>query len=75
MGAVIDSEIHNEYWGSDHCPVSLTLDVTKIDLEQFAEFQRNCSQDDDDKDELDMEDPLNEERKSDLEDDESAGEY
>ena len=37
--AVKDSEIHNEYWGSDHCPISMTLDSTKIDLKQFVEEQ------------------------------------
>jgi exodeoxyribonuclease III len=35
MPAVKESEIHNDYWGSDHCPVSITLDTTKIDLEEF----------------------------------------
>ena len=34
---VVDSEIHNEYWGSDHCPISVTLDTTKIDLKSFNE--------------------------------------
>jgi hypothetical protein len=24
---VIDSEINDEYWGSDHCPLSLVLKV------------------------------------------------
>ena len=37
MHSVTDSEIHNEYWGSDHCPVSCTVDTTKIDLEKFQE--------------------------------------
>jgi hypothetical protein len=71
MHAVVDAEIHNEFWGSDHCPVSLTIDCSKINLEEFREYQRLGAQDnaDADKDELDMEDPLNEERKSDLEDD------
>lgn len=73
MNAVVDAEIHNEFWGSDHCPVSLTVDVTKINLEEFREYQRMGSQEGDelnhDKDELDMEDPLNWEKKSDLEDD------
>lgn len=72
MHAVVDAEIHNEFWGSDHCPVSMTIDVSKINLEEFREYQRLGSQEegnDHDKDELDMEDPLNEERKSDLEDD------
>ncbi len=31
MNAVLDSEINNEYHGSDHCPLSLTLDLTKVD--------------------------------------------
>jgi hypothetical protein len=72
MNAVVDAEIHNEFWGSDHCPVSLTIDVSKIDLEEFREYQRMGEQEADadaEKDELDMDDPLNEERKSDLEDD------
>ena len=37
MHCIIDSEIHNEYWGSDHCPISFTFDTTKIDLAQFVE--------------------------------------
>ena len=37
MHSIVDSEIHNEYWGSDHCPVSVTIDSTKIDLEKFVE--------------------------------------
>ena len=32
---VIESEIHNNYWGSDHCPISVTIDATKIDLKAF----------------------------------------
>ena len=32
---VQDSEIHNDYWGSDHCPVSLTFDSNGIELEEF----------------------------------------
>jgi exodeoxyribonuclease-3 len=36
----VDSEIHNEFWGSDHCPVSLTVDVTKIDLDDFKESMK-----------------------------------
>ena len=70
--AVVDADIHNEFWGSDHCPVSLTIDTTKIDLEEFREYQRlgvQKAEGDQDKDELDMDDPLNEERKSDLDDD------
>lgn len=37
MHACTDSDIHNEYWGSDHCPVSATFDINKIDLEDFKE--------------------------------------
>ena len=73
--SLIDSEIHNEYWGSDHCPVSVTIDCNKIDLEKFKEYQRMGLSQEDDRDELDMEDPLNEERKSDLEDDQNADDY
>ena len=66
MASVVDSEIHNEYWGSDHCPVSVTLDVDKIDLEKFVECinvaQNEDSEGDDDdeerKSDLDMEDNL-----------------
>lgn len=74
---LVDADIHNEYWGSDHCPVSMTLDETKIDLEEFREMQKlSTSQgDDDDKSDLDMDDPLNEERKSDLEDDNLTEQY
>jgi hypothetical protein len=32
MKAVIDSEIHKEYDGSDHCPLSLTIDLSQITL-------------------------------------------
>ena len=44
--AVINSEINDEYWGSDHCPLSLTLDIDRIllgaampvpDLQKVAE--------------------------------------
>ena len=38
MPQVREAEIHNDYWGSDHCPVSLTLDTDGIDLEEFREF-------------------------------------
>ncbi len=74
---LIDADIHNEYWGSDHCPVSMTLNETMIDLEEFREMQKlTASQgDDDDKSDLDMDDPLNEERKSDLEDDQQTEQY
>jgi len=40
---LVDAEIHNEYWGSDHCPVSLTIDETKIDLEEFGEFLKTSN--------------------------------
>jgi exodeoxyribonuclease-3 len=32
-----EAEIHCEYWGSDHCPVSCTIDVSNIDLKAFKE--------------------------------------
>ena len=38
MHAVVDADIHNEFWGSDHCPISLTIDTSKIDLEEFREY-------------------------------------
>ena len=34
---IVDSEIHNEFWGSDHCPVSATIDSNAIDLDKFRE--------------------------------------
>lgn len=34
----VDAEIHNDYWGSDHCPVSLTIDATKINLDEFRQM-------------------------------------
>ena len=34
-GNLKEADIHGEYWGSDHCPISLTIDVSKIDLESF----------------------------------------
>ena len=37
MSCIVDSEIHCDYWGSDHCPISVTLDTTKIDLERFVD--------------------------------------
>jgi hypothetical protein len=72
VNAIVDAEIHNEYWGSDHCPVSLTIDVTKINLEEFREYQRMAESEAEthERDELDMDDPLNDGKKSDLEDDE-----
>lgn len=36
---LIESEVHNEYWGSDHCPVSATFDFTKVDLNGFQKEQ------------------------------------
>ncbi len=75
LSAVVDADIHNEYWGSDHCPVSLTIDVTKIDLEEFrqemalADQENRLHERENGKDGLDMDDPLNDGRKSDLEDD------
>lgn len=38
MPQVKDSEIHNDYWGSDHCPISLTVDINSIDVEEFREY-------------------------------------
>lgn len=32
---VKECEIHNDYWGSDHCPVSVTIDANNIDLETY----------------------------------------
>ena len=63
---MVDSEIHNEYWGSDHCPVSATIDSTKIDLQKFMESINMADEedsqvgDDDEerKSDLDMEDNL-----------------
>lgn len=75
MNAVVDAEIHNDFWGSDHCPVSLTIDVTKIDLKEFRESLRLAELEEQERvgesnpDALDMDDPLNIERKSDLEED------
>ena len=67
MPCIVDSEIHNEYWGSDHCPVSVTIDTTKIDLQKFVESQSIADQapsegsdDEERKSDLDMEDNLNE---------------
>jgi hypothetical protein len=77
VNAIVDAEIHNEYWGSDHCPVSLTIDVTKINLEEFREYQRMAESEVEtqERDELDMDDPLNDGKKSDLEDDEEYQHY
>lgn len=30
MPAVTNSEINNEHWGSDHCPLSMTVDLDKV---------------------------------------------
>jgi len=69
--ALVEAEIHNDYWGSDHCPVSVTLDLEKVDMEEFnIECNAQVGDDEEKKSELDMEDPLNEECKSDLADDE-----
>ena len=27
FGIVVDSTIHNEYYGSDHCPIQLKIDL------------------------------------------------
>jgi exodeoxyribonuclease III len=32
---IIESEIHNEFWGSDHCPISAKIDFSDIDLPGF----------------------------------------
>jgi len=32
---VKDSEIHNDFWGSDHCPISVTIDMKNYDLDEF----------------------------------------
>ena len=64
MHSVFDSEIHNEYWGSDHCPISMTVDCSKINLEKFVQSTRGSAEDygeeEDDgrKSDLDMEDNL-----------------
>jgi len=38
MPQVKDSEIHNDYWGSDHCPISLTMDINSINVDEFREY-------------------------------------
>ena len=35
---LLDSEIHNEQWGSDHCPVSATFDCENIDIPKFQQL-------------------------------------
>ena len=41
MPFVVDSSIHNEYHGSDHCPIQLKMDLTgksfKGDITKFIE--------------------------------------
>ncbi len=34
--SIKEAEIHPDYWGSDHCPISLVIDVSSIDLEAFS---------------------------------------
>ena len=34
MEAVVDSTIHAEYWGSDHCPTLLKVDTDKTGKEE-----------------------------------------
>ena len=36
-GSVVDSEIHTDIWGSDHWPISLTVDLSLIDIEEFKQ--------------------------------------
>lgn len=38
LPCIKESEIHNDYWGSDHCPISLTFDSEMIDLGEFQEY-------------------------------------
>ena len=38
MPQVTESEIHNDYWGSDHCPISCSVDINGIDLDEFREY-------------------------------------
>jgi len=68
MHLVKDSEIHNDYWGSDHCPISITCDIENIDLEEFKSYMaidsKNMSSINKEKEEEDQD----EEEKSDLED-------
>ncbi|CAI2359653.1 unnamed protein product [Moneuplotes crassus] len=53
--AVVDSEIHTDIWGSDHCPISLTFDQSYIDLDDFKEDINFDENDSDDKSEMDFE--------------------
>ena len=72
MHIVKDSEIHNDFWGSDHCPVSVTIDPDKINLEEFVEMQKKyADRRDYDGDDNDLSD---EERKSDLDMEDNLGE-
>ena len=43
----IESEIHCNEYGSDHCPVSLVLNIKDIDLESFKELSQHCKKDSD----------------------------
>lgn len=36
---ILEAEIHEEYWGSDHLPVHITVDLDKIDMEEFRREQ------------------------------------
>lgn len=56
--AVKESEIYPQYWGSDHCPVSVDLDLDKIDLEEFKR-QYGMEEEKEEKRKLDMEDAVN----------------
>lgn len=38
LPCVKESEIHNDFWGSDHCPVSLTLDIDMVNLTEFKQY-------------------------------------
>jgi len=32
---ILEAEIHGEFWGSDHCPVSVNMNLNEIDLKGF----------------------------------------
>lgn len=69
---VKDSDIHNDFWGSDHCPVSTTIDADKINIEEFVEMQKKYADKRDmDGDDNDLSD---DERKSDLDMEDNLGE-
>lgn len=71
IDAVTDSEIHNEFWGSDHCPVSITIDISKIDLAKFREYQMlGDSENEDSKSDFENDDIMNDDKKSELDYDE-----